>query len=256
MKKIISVLIAFAVVMSLTVAAQARLVGDVNSDGTVTSSDALIVLQYSIGSIKEINKTAADVDANGDINSSDALNILKICVGSYDGELEVPDELVTHYRDEIVLPVINSGHFTIETTVDIEGEPSDAKIMIDGKNFCTDMNVQGIKARLLVLNGKAYMILPDLHVYFKADDLGDIEIPDIGAGGADNSKYIKSEYVTADGVKYICETYQLPDGGVQKYYFLNGQWKMLETTENGETTVQQIKSLKKGVDKSASASSV
>ncbi len=58
--------------------------GDINCDGKVNSSDALIALTVSAG-MKTLNgdeKKAADVDGNGKINSSDALYILNYSVGS------------------------------------------------------------------------------------------------------------------------------------------------------------------------------
>ena len=57
--------------------------GDVTNDGAVNSSDALAVLQHSVGQISLTgNKfTAGDVDKNGTINSSDALKILQYSVG-------------------------------------------------------------------------------------------------------------------------------------------------------------------------------
>lgn len=57
--------------------------GDVNKDGKINSSDALLVLQHSVGSIRLGNeqKTLADVNKDGKINSTDALKILQYSVG-------------------------------------------------------------------------------------------------------------------------------------------------------------------------------
>lgn len=59
------------------------LMGDVNGDGKINSSDALAVLQHSvaISSLTGAKLTAADLDANGNVNSADALKILRISVG-------------------------------------------------------------------------------------------------------------------------------------------------------------------------------
>lgn len=58
---------------------------DVNGDGFINSSDALLVLQYSVGdkSIIKTDELFMNVDTNGDgnVNSSDALAILQIAVG-------------------------------------------------------------------------------------------------------------------------------------------------------------------------------
>ena len=82
MKKFVSVLLALCMILSLAPAAFAASVrGDVDGDGKVTSSDALLVLQYTVGQKKTIDKTKADLNGDGQINSGDALIILQICVG-------------------------------------------------------------------------------------------------------------------------------------------------------------------------------
>ena len=58
--------------------------GDVNCDGKITARDALIVLRYSIGLIKDITDdifTAMDVDRNGKATAADALLIQRYAVG-------------------------------------------------------------------------------------------------------------------------------------------------------------------------------
>lgn len=58
---------------------------DINKDGAINSTDALIVLQYSVGKKNFIETTEdfinADTNGDGNINSSDALNVLLISVG-------------------------------------------------------------------------------------------------------------------------------------------------------------------------------
>ncbi|MBP9988167.1 MAG: dockerin type I repeat-containing protein, partial [Ruminococcus sp.] len=57
--------------------------GDVNGDKKINSSDALMVLESSVGkrTLTSAQKKKADVDSNGSINSSDALLILRYAVG-------------------------------------------------------------------------------------------------------------------------------------------------------------------------------
>lgn len=57
--------------------------GDINSDGKINSSDALIVLRHSVGLITLDGDSARRADVNRDslINSNDALNILRYSVG-------------------------------------------------------------------------------------------------------------------------------------------------------------------------------
>lgn len=59
------------------------LIGDVNGDGKINSSDALLVLRHSVAldSLTGVNLVASDLDLNGSVNSADALRILRISVG-------------------------------------------------------------------------------------------------------------------------------------------------------------------------------
>lgn len=58
-------------------------VGDVNGDGAVNSTDALLVVENSVGSrsLTAAQKKLGDVDKNGKVTSSDALIILNISTG-------------------------------------------------------------------------------------------------------------------------------------------------------------------------------
>ena len=56
--------------------------GDVNNDGKINSTDALLVLQYAVNtvSLDSAQQMAADVNRDGKINSTDALLILQYAV--------------------------------------------------------------------------------------------------------------------------------------------------------------------------------
>lgn len=62
------------------------IIGDVNADGHINSSDALLVLRSSVGEITltDLQKKTGDVNNDGKINSVDALIILEISVGRKD----------------------------------------------------------------------------------------------------------------------------------------------------------------------------
>lgn len=57
--------------------------GDVNKDGRINSADALLVLQYSVGSARLSSEqiSLADVNSDSRVNSADALKILQYAVG-------------------------------------------------------------------------------------------------------------------------------------------------------------------------------
>ena len=72
-------------VLNFKVAKQGAVsLGDVNKDGSINSTDALMVLQHAVGqkTLTGDAKTAADVNKDGNINSSDALRILQYSVGN------------------------------------------------------------------------------------------------------------------------------------------------------------------------------
>ncbi len=250
MKRFISFFLAIICAFCFASTASARRVGDVNSDGTTNSSDALMILQYSVGKITEINKEYADINDDGFINSSDALVALKISVGNYDGDLEVDDNFATSYKKDVVDPILKSGEFTLKTEVTNKEGTNIVTTMIRGEDACVETTAKGQIVRLLVLDSKTYLIFPDfiapgINVYMKSNEQVDLSI-----GSAEDAEYVKSEEVTVDGEKLVCETYKLKDGTVSNYYFKDGKWVMLSVTADGETTTQKILDFKKGVDKS------
>lgn len=60
-----------------------QLIGDIDGDGTVASTDALIILQYVTATteLTDEQKKLADLDGDGEITSADALEVLQIVVG-------------------------------------------------------------------------------------------------------------------------------------------------------------------------------
>lgn len=66
--------------------------GDVNDDGAVNSSDALLILRHSVGDdTATLNLKKADINADSVVNSSDALSVLRMSVG-LDELIEFKDE--------------------------------------------------------------------------------------------------------------------------------------------------------------------
>lgn len=67
----------------VTASTDANNIGDVNGDGKVNSSDALVVVQYTVGSKKlsAAQIKVADLDKDGLVTSADALIVLNISAG-------------------------------------------------------------------------------------------------------------------------------------------------------------------------------
>ena len=76
----------FGLTASVSVSGGSSMIGDIDSNGTVDSVDALLALRCAIG-IMELNGTqlaAADVNGNGVCDSTDALLILRFALGLID----------------------------------------------------------------------------------------------------------------------------------------------------------------------------
>lgn len=85
--------------------------GDVNDDGAVNSSDALLLLNYTVGNeVKKINLDKADVNGDGSINSADALQILRISVGLIDPtEIKPEEKTPVDYDKEETIKYYNNA---------------------------------------------------------------------------------------------------------------------------------------------------
>ncbi len=130
MKKLFCVLLTLGILLTSTITAFAATKGDVNSDGKLNSSDALAILQYSVGSNpKNFNKNVADMNDDGTINSADALMVLQIAVGSINPTMSKAD-IVKLYNDSIAkVSDQNKCTLTVSNNIDITVN----KILSDGK---------------------------------------------------------------------------------------------------------------------------
>ncbi len=84
MKKFTVVLLTAIIAFSFAVnCLAASTYGDLNDDGAVNSSDALLVLNYttSLTEFSNSQRVFADVNIDGEVNSSDSLLILQRAVG-------------------------------------------------------------------------------------------------------------------------------------------------------------------------------
>lgn len=255
MKKLLSAVMASALVFTLSTAAQAGLAGDVNKDGTVNAMDALDVLMYSTGKEKLINSLRSDVNGDGAINSSDALEILKISVGSYKGSLEVNDELTTAYKSKYVDPVLKSGTFTMKMNVTADGQEMPMVMAFDKDRMYASFSMDGIDAALLYMNGKSYILMPTLlvgmPVYMEVEGEDDAlsELTGAFTSIADvESDYIGSSKYKYGTKNYICEEYTDEDGNIYRYYFEGTKWRRFEVISDFESMIYDISEFSDTVD--------
>ena len=250
MKKILSILLsAILAVSALGISASARTLGDVDGNKSANSSDALKILMYSVGTLDTIDKRLADVNCDGNVNSSDALTVLRISVNLYDGPTEVD------LKPEVIDPIMKTGKFTISTIMNMEDMDGQMKsvpvtIMVSGKNMCTSMKYSGMNVRLLVLNGKAYMVVPDVKMYMEMskEDLGGLDFGNMNFD--DNQTYAGSFFSTYNGKTCTVDTYRSADGSLTDYYFLNGKWVTVTDHSAKPEESMQIKDFKAGVNES------
>ncbi len=111
----LSVLIAFSVFGMISGIAASFKYGDVNGDGSVTTDDALKVLQNAVGKISfdDNQKKAADVDKDGNVTTNDALWVLQCAVGKR--TLPDPDPIGGFPPEK---SSIDTGAYTIDETAD------------------------------------------------------------------------------------------------------------------------------------------
>ena len=170
MKRILSLFLAAVLAFSVCVTALAAQRGDVNSDGKVNSSDALLVLQYSVGVIKKIDKTAADLNGDGKVNSSDALTILQISVGiisdakyksAFTLTAKIDDKTYTS-ADTIPVKAGQTVAVTLSLANNYYTGPTSAQIYYNQNIFSSAPSAQfNTSGRLYQTAGKAYCTFVD-----------------------------------------------------------------------------------------------
>lgn len=107
--------------------------GDVNGDGTVNSSDALLVLKHAVKKSELTGKPLqqADVNEDGLINSSDALVILKIAVGmEEDPKPSGKEDIVALYNTSLINSAEQSK-LVLDISTDVSVKVN--KFLLDGE---------------------------------------------------------------------------------------------------------------------------
>lgn len=246
---ILAVMLAFG---ALSIGASAAIYdyGDVNTDKTINSSDALLALQSSTGlkTIKPIQTALADVNDDGKVNSSDALAILMFSTGKTTS-FQKTDKNTLKVKN--VNPVVNSKKYTIGLTMSEAGMSIDCSMATDGTSRVITASYLGIEMRFLEKSGKTYLLVPMLKAYCE------MESPDMFAGLQEAMLYL----LQIDGVyskttkekigttTYDCETFYIDDSEA-KYYFKGEDFKQLVVTSKGESQTFKINTFKASVDSS------
>ena len=138
MNKFIKAGISLATVAAIAASASAMAfatdyMGDVNDDGAVNSSDALLILRHSVGDeTVTLNLKKADIDTNGTVNSADALAALRMSVG-LDELIEIKDD---GKEDEKTPVDFDKAYASEKVTI---AKKTDVKVKIDNLSAFKDL---------------------------------------------------------------------------------------------------------------------
>ena len=153
---ILSAVLMFSVLSGTAITSSAAvLFGDVNSSGDINSSDALLMLQMSVGLVEETNESifCGDLDLNGKVGSYDALLVLQKAVGLpvvlRDFSLEASNTSVLA-GGEIQLEALDFNPRIADNT-EIEWLSSDTDVAIVDKNG----SVKTLKSGKVTLTAKS-----------------------------------------------------------------------------------------------------
>lgn len=146
-------------------------------------------------------------------------------------------------RETVIVKAIKNQKFTLKTNI-VSGENKiPATIAFDGEDICMDVTYSGWNMRLLMLDGKTYLIFPAMKIYYDAgeseDTLGNFS--DLGS----EQTYVKTTKVG----DLTCEEYS-SNGATIKYYFDKDEnWTRWESVdEDGTATVFEVSSFTDKVD--------
>lgn len=135
MKKIIALFLAIILIVGATVFCYAKeIYGDIDKNGVVNSSDALKILQYSVGSLKNINFNLADINHDLKVNSSDSLLVLQISVGQRKPET-VSSSSTTTKKTTTKTTTKAATKITTKTTTKATTKSSSSKALYTASQF-------------------------------------------------------------------------------------------------------------------------
>lgn len=164
---------------------------------------------------------------------------------------------------EQYMKIVEGETFTMDMVMKTNTNGEEMAIPVvavrDGDNLFleTAMPVDGskgaMKLQFLILNKKAYAIIPQMRAYMEVpkEVIDEMSFGDLinEEENQNNSEYVESGEVKINGKTYICDVYKEQDTTV-KYYFLNGELKRIETISGENTSIMEINSLSAKADKS------
>ena len=261
MKKIIALLVSTLLLVScFTIGAGAASAqsGDIDGDGDINSSDARLVLRYSVG-LEKLNEEQienADVNKDGAVNSADARMVLRGSVG-----LENTAAFGLNGSQ-----IFNSGHYTMSSNAVDENGISFVRAQTKDSFYVEatmplDLSSNGIEVvgkpvsiGMLSVAGKVYWVLPAVNAFLLLDDtisgemgidssIFDDLIPALEGSASQAPDSI--EILEMDGQEVIRYTYKNENGTASVHDMVNGTLICIRTLdENGvETAAMEVDSI-------------
>ena len=221
--------------------------GDVDSSGDINSSDALAVLNHTVGkkALNEAQIHLADVNADGNVNSSDALAILRYTVGIISA-FEAESEPSVSFSDNEILALYASAiakakdekpsykyqlteeskdaEVNITNALGIPAFTDQKKEMEDELTFSNDYPVTVCKQG----SENSYNNLPAKITFTDASKLKSIKLQSLPGGNYKIDIAFKDEIKPSSG-SVICQAFGLPD------------FATLSQTMQDEATIEDIK---------------
>ena len=228
MKKFLSILSALSLAAALTVGSSAVLLGDVNSDGEINSSDALSILRYSVGfEVENFDESAADVNYDMIVNSSDALKVLRISVGLEESEIALTEkaEILDYYNNALNKTYAETKHIHLvenvqyDLFVDYDGTTIKRDPVIVDIDFKNGYDETGLPPNAYAPDSKLTEEMIELAYFEKCDDG---YMVDLTLKGEAVSIFDSPEYQCAGGIPFYYyvpegEDFEYEDGEIQYY---------------------------------------
>ncbi len=258
MKKSISLFLILAMVLSMVAfpisaadtATAETVIGDMNSDGSVNSDDALYLLNHTLNSTSYPISQSGDMNADGAVNSDDALYLLNHTLNPGSYPLPEPTKTADMHLAGYLDLTDNSGKFLGHDGywVGVVPTEEESAAMSGIKNFAS--------AAGYILNNQVFsntdgdgMMKADMLLY-RADDLASI-IADLDltkkaditlTGEVDNSyNVVTSIYFIEDGVAYVTVNVKNPfDASLDYTYTLIGLYNASGAAAAGEKATVTI----------------
>lgn len=155
----------------------------------------------------------------------------------------------TTLREDVVLKQFKDGKFTLKMKLkSSSAEEMPMTVASDGNKLAADVTMKGASIRLLIQEDGVYAVLPSAKLYIKytSDEIGGLE--DLKNLANTNDSFVSSTKVKLDGKDATCEEYKTEDGTTMKYYFVNNEWKRMETISGEDVAIYEIESLSSKVD--------